>query len=253
MRSGDWLPVVRGALCTSMIAALALTGCGTKDPAALTADPASTASASVTAEPSHTDLPAPPRPKDTPAQTIELVDVGVTFDLPKAWITLYAGDVTGPRQPLVKDAARRISRTPQQLIDFMRRSLISVMSVSNKGEAGSLTDYVSVLLLPVKINYHSIRKAMERRGGRTGELEHTSSPAGVVKRLPYELQINGVTAYGVDIAVHVREITTRILVHAHSEAAAAELADQIHGSLNLGPCRPKCATPFLSTPPSGQD
>ena len=128
-----------------LVALLALAGCGGTTPSAApakastTAAPSSPPSPTTPASPSSpadTTTTAAPTPSNPQAQVISIDKFGISYELPKSWITLNAKNVLkdGARNPFLKQLADRLGASPDQLVRAFSTAVQS-MSVSDSGLA----------------------------------------------------------------------------------------------------------------------
>jgi hypothetical protein len=164
---------------------------------------------------------------------IKVEKYGISFELPKGWLTLDAKNVLrgGVQSPFLKELAGRLGTTPDQLVKVFS-SAVQTMSVSDAGAVGGFVDNVNTVGQEGDLNDDQLKLQLATIGARPGEITHASSPAGDVTRVPYALRTKtGPTIRGVAVAVRTGVATVVITVSSVSEARAAAIADQVQASL----------------------
>jgi hypothetical protein len=162
---------------------------------------------------------------------------GISFELPKSWLTLDAKNVLkgGADSPLIKELADRLGASPEQLIQTFS-SAVQTMSVSDDGAVHGFVDNVNTVGQEGDVNDDQVKLQLATIGAKPGELTHASSPAGDVTRVPYTLPTKaGPTIRGVALAVRTSKATVVVTVSSSTAARAGAIADQVQGSLQQLP------------------
>jgi hypothetical protein len=238
-------------LAVSLLSALALTGCGvtggrTTAPTPATGTPSFSylPTPTPTPTPEATDEPtAVPTGHSTPsspdAQVVEVTKYGISFELPKGWITLNARKVFregGARNPVIKELADKLGMSPDQLIRAFS-STLQTMSVTDEGAHDGFLDNVNSIGEAGEVNEDQFKLGLATVGAKPGAFEHATSPAGDVLRVPYTLESKSIgrVLHAVAVVVVGGGQTVTMTVSASSAARAAKIADQIQASLKKIP------------------
>ncbi|MGY2875577.1 hypothetical protein ACVW00_002767 [Marmoricola sp. URHA0025 HA25] len=227
------------------LAVLTLAGCGASgDPTA-----GATTSAPTVAVPSptvtFTDDPtddATDDPSEDPTasadvQVVKIRKFGVSFELPKGWITLDAKKVLngGVKNAFLAEMAERLGVTQQQLLQSFS-TLVQTFSVSDAGAVHGFLSNVNTVGQEGDVNDDQLKLQLATIGAKPGELGHATTDAGEVTRIPYVLTSKaGVTIRGVALAVHTSSATVLITVSSSSASESGRLADQVQSSLKTLP------------------
>jgi hypothetical protein len=158
---------------------------------------------------------------------------GISFELPKRWITLDAKNVLrgGVDSPLIKELSDRLGASPEQLVQAFS-SAVQTMSVSDAGAVHGFVDNVNSVGQEGDVNDDQVKLQLATLGARPGTLTHATSPAGDVTRVPYTLRTkSGPTIRAVALAVRTGTATVVVTVSSATAARAAAIADQVQGSL----------------------
>ncbi|HEX2896220.1 MAG TPA: hypothetical protein VHO29_19610 [Marmoricola sp.] len=206
---------------------VALGGCGSDGP---TAGPThATPSASKTAGSTPTDATSP----TAAVQVIKVSKYGISFELPKGWLTLDAKKALSGsgNNPFLKELADRLGTTPQQLVQSFSTA-VQTMSVSDQGAQHGFLENVNTVGQDAVLDDEAIKLQLATIGAKPGPFRHASSPAGDVTRVAYELPTKtGITVRAEMVAVAVDGATVFITVSSSSAPSAAKLADQVQASL----------------------
>jgi hypothetical protein len=209
-----------------------LGGCGNDSPSA---KPTPTGASTVTS--------ATPTPTSTPtrdagdAQVVKIRKYGISFELPKGWITLDAKKVlrNGGKNSVLDELAGRMGTTPDQLVKTWSDA-VQTFSVSDEGARHGFLDNVNSVGQNQVLNDDAIRLQLATIGAKPATFAHSSSPAGDVTRIPYDLPTKvGLTVRGVAVVVYTADATVVVTVSSSSAASAAKIADQIVASLDQIP------------------
>jgi hypothetical protein len=233
------------APAVAAVALLTLSGCGSsaapKDAAGSpSASPAGSPSTSPAASPSATaeDDPTEDRSETAGAgaQVVDVEKYGVSFELPKGWMTLDAKKALsgGGKNPFLKDLAGRLGTTPEQLVQSFS-TYVQTFSVSDQGATHGFLSNVNSVGQEGDVNDEQIKLQLATLGAKPGELTHATTEAGDLTRVPYQLASNGVTVQAVALALHAEGATVVITVSASSTQEAGRLADQVQKSLRKIP------------------
>jgi hypothetical protein len=220
-------------LALVLVATSVLSGCGSDEPTArASASPSSTVSASES--PSESAGPAESAsPASAGAQVVKVEKYGISYELPKGWITLNAKKVfkSGGNSPFLAELADRMGTTREQLLQMFASSVES-LSVSDRGAQHGFLENVNTVGQEQVLNDDVIKLQLATIGAKPGTLEHASSPAGDVTRVPYDLPSKaGFTIRGIALIVYTDNATVIITVSSSSATSGAKIADQIQGSL----------------------
>ena len=231
-----------------LLATLAVAGCGGTTPAATPTrtsttptsptSPASTVASPGTQTPTGTPSAAPsPTPSSPRVQVIAVDKFGISFELPKGWITLDAKNVLqgGVDNPFLKQLADRLGSTPEQLVKTFS-SAVQTMSVSDAGAVHGFVDNANSLGQEGDLNDDQLKLQLAALGAKPGAITHTSTEAGDVTRVPYSLPAKpGLVIRAVALAVRTGTATVVVTVSSATAARAAAIADQVQGSLKRLP------------------
>lgn len=219
------------AFALVLTASLALAGCGSNSSAARAVDaskPAASASKAPTATPSESPLTH--RKPTAGYQVVRVAKYGVSFELPRGWITLDAKNVLKSKNPVVDELTHRLGVTKKQFLDRFA-SRIQTFSVSNLGAVDGAVDTVNTVGANEEINVDQLKLQLATVGVRMGKVSYAVSDAGDVTRIPYRVSAAGRTLHAVAIAVVKDGTTVLITVGSHDDATAGRRADQIQSSL----------------------
>jgi hypothetical protein len=224
------------ALCLVVVAGIALTGCGSDEP-----------STQKTPGKTQTATPSPSASSDEPTadstvsgdvQVIKVEKYGISFELPKGWITLNAKNVFkgGTKNPFLDEMADRMGMTQDQLVRMFTTS-IQTMSITDQGAKHGFVDNVNTVGEERQVNDDIVKLELATVGAKTGEIEHAASPAGDVTRVPYTLKSKAtpLTVRAVALIVQTDDAAVWISISSTTDAAAAKIADQIQDSLKRLP------------------
>lgn len=221
-----------GVLTVLLTGGLALSGCGGSHAATTAKTATSNASTSASASPSRSASPtgsATPSSKD--AQVVAVEKYGISFEIPKGWITLNAKKVLDGKNPGLKDLADRMGTDVDQLVRTLSSGM-EVYAVSDEGARGGYLDNVNVIgQRGTDLNDDQIRLQFAAIGAKPGGFEHVTSGVGDVVRVPFTLPVAGQRAHGVSLIVFTDDSTVNITAGSHSAADADRIADQIQDSL----------------------
>lgn len=223
-------------------AVIALAGCGsTQSPKAATATsgtPSPSASPSASSSATPTGGPTGSPRASAGAQVVEVEKYGVSFELPKSWITLNARKVFkgGAKNPFLAELANRLGTTEQQLVEQFS-TVLQTMSVSDAGAAHGFLANVNSVGQEGDVNDEQIKLQLATIGAKPGAFSHATTEAGDLTRIPYDLQPKSVamTIHAVALAVHTEVATVVITASSSSAKDAAAIADQIQASLKTIP------------------
>jgi hypothetical protein len=213
------------ALPLLVATALTLGGCGSKDVRSATPSAPRT-SPSTTATPTADAVTG-----DT--QVVKVEKYGVSFELPKGWITLDAKKALAGsgKSPIWDELAGRMGTTRQQLVQMLSSS-VQTFSVSDQGAHHGFLDNVNTVGQEEELNDEQIKLQLASLGAKPGTFEHTTGPAGDVTRVAYELPTkSGGTVRAVVVAVTVDGATVFVTVSSSTAASAARIADMVQASL----------------------
>ena len=219
----------------SLLAALALAGCGggseTTSGANPTA-PATPAPSSTTATDTTSPAPSPTASSDR-VQVIAVEKYGISFELPKGWLTLDAKNVLkdGSDSPIIKELADRLGASPDQLVQTFSTA-VQTMSVSDDGAVHGFVDNVNTVGQEGAVNDDQVKLQLATIGAKPGEITHAGSPAGDVTRVPYTLPTKtGPIVRAVALAVRTGTATVVVTISSSTAARAGAIADQVQESL----------------------
>lgn len=220
----------RRVAALAVVAGLALSACGGSAVKATSTPTASTPTASTTSSPSPSSTPARGR-----TQVVKVRKYGISFELPKGWITLNAKKILTKDNPGIKDLAKRMGTTPDQLNRTLAAGM-EVYAVTDEGAVSGYLDNVNVTgQRGTDLNDDQIKLQFAALGAKLGTFQHTTTAAGDVTRVSFSLPVAGRQAYGVSVVVFTEDSTVNITAGAHSASIAGELADMIEGSLKTIP------------------
>jgi hypothetical protein len=224
------VPALLRAGCVGAVVGLALTSCGGTPEKTALAPKAPRASTSSTSSPS-----TPPSTKRGRTQVVKVKKYGISFELPKGWITLNAKKVLTRDNPGLKSLAKRMGTTTDQLNRTLAAGM-EVYAVTDKGAVGGYLDNVNVTgQRGTELNDDQIKLQFAAIGAKLGTFQHTTTPAGDITRVSFTLPIAGRTAYGVSVIVFTDDSTVNITAGGHSADVADNLANRIEGSLTTIP------------------
>ncbi len=165
------------------------------------------------------------------AQVVEVDGYGISFELPKAWMTLDAKEVLDSSNPVFEEVAARMGMTSQQFVESIGASVLT-FSITDRGAVRGFVDNVnSVGMSRSEFSDDRIKLQLATIGAKPARFEHATSAAGDVIRVPYRWRITGTTVHGVLILVDVGDAATQITVSSHAAGTADKLADRIQRSL----------------------
>lgn len=241
---------LRPALVPAAVAAaLVLTGCGSgsapKAQHGPTSSPTSTSSGfgepsgepsadgSASAEPSS---PATSTGHARPGfQLVRVKKYGVTYEVPRGWISLSAGGVLRQDSPVVTLLSRRLGQSPQSIVESMRHTLLAI-SVSDRGAVAGFLENVNAAASNVdSVTDDEIRLQLAQIGARPTSIDHVDSPIGRIVRVAYTMTLGTHRFNGVMLGVTTDEGFFSITVSSHDAASAKARADEVQGSLALIP------------------
>jgi hypothetical protein len=210
-----------------VVTTLTLGGCGSNDapsatPTAPRTSPTATATETPTAEAPTGDT-----------QVVKVEKYGVSFELPKGWITLDAKKALAGsgKSPIWDELAGRMGTTRQQLVQMLSSS-VQTFSVSDQGARHGFLENVNTVGQEEELNDEQIKLQLATLGAKPGAFEHTTSAAGDVTRVAYELPTKaGLTVRAVVVAVTVDGATVFVTVSSSTAASAARIADMVQASL----------------------
>lgn len=191
-------------------------------------------------------------------QVVRVDKYGISFELPQGWINLNVKSALRSSSPLrskpaFKQVVRQLGTTPKRLIELMRKSY-ETYSFSLQPPVEGVSDSVNSVGIPLAhVTDARLKQTLARTGATLGTIEHSSSAAGDVTRVPLTLRAGGRTVHGVGIVVDVGDALVQITVSSHASAAAGELADQIQASLrpiDAAPETPSKQAPHATRSPS---
>lgn len=220
------VPAILRAGSVAAVVGLALTSCGGTPEKATTAPRTPAASTSATSSPS-----SPSRTTHGRTQVVKVKKYGISFELPKGWITLNARKVLTGDNPGIKALAKRMGTSADQLNRTLAAGM-EVYAVTDTGAVGGYLDNVNVTgQRGTELNDDQIKLQFAAIGAKLGTVQHATTPAGDITRVSFTLPIAGRTAYGVSVIVFTGDSTVNITAGAHSADVADDLADRIEGSL----------------------
>jgi hypothetical protein len=228
------------ALAVTGVTALALAGCGTsttpKAASASTPIPSPSASSSASSTATATPTEEPTETASAGAEVVKVKKYGISFELPKGWITLDAKKALegGGTNPFLKDLADRLGASPEQLMQSFS-TYVQTFSVSGEGAKHGFLANVNSVGQEGEVNDEQIKLQLATLGAKPGQLDHATTDAGDLTRVPYELKSHGLTIHVVALAVHPAGATVVVTVSASSTEDADALADQIQASLKKIP------------------
>jgi len=171
-------------------------------------------------------------------QVVKVAKYGISFELPKGWITIDAKKVLqggGGKNPVLDDLARRLGTPRDQLVRAFS-SMVQTMSVSDRGAMHGFLENVNSVGQDVEVNDDQLKLQLATVGAKAAGLEHATTDAGDLTRVAYALPTKaGITIHAVVLAVHTDTATVAVTVSAGTAARAAELADGIQSSLKRMP------------------
>lgn len=204
---------------------VAVGGCATTP--TRTADrPAATVTAS-----EHADDASDTDPVGQDAQVVEIAKYDLAFEIPAGWMSLDARNLLDPSNPAVKELADRMGASPEQFVEGLGKAVLT-FSITDEGAVDGFVDNVNSVEVPqADFNDDQLKLDLASMGAKPEEPEHVSTPAGEITRVPYTVEIQGMTVHGVALVLDAGEAATSITVSSHSPVKAEELADQIVASL----------------------
>jgi hypothetical protein len=216
-----------------LAAGLVLTGCGGSSSPKAGASPTASTSASTSSSPSSAST------AKGKAQVVKVTKYGISFEVPKGWITLNAKKVLkgggSGKNPFLDEIAGRLGMTRDQLVQAFS-TLVQTMSVSDEGANHGLLDNVNSVGQDTDVNDDQLKLQLATVGAKAEEFEHATTDAGAVTRAAYQLSSKaGLTVHGVAIAVHTSTATVLITVSSSSAKNAEQLADHVQASLEKIP------------------
>jgi hypothetical protein len=217
-----------------LTATVGLTACGGGDDSSATADsaPTSTPTSAPTSEP--TSAPTSDATDSGDSQTGTLVRIdqyGVSYRVPKGWISVDGKDLLKPDNPVLKEVAEHMGVSVDQLISSIGTH-IQAYSVSDEGANGGLVDNVNALGVPTSgLTAAQLKVQLAGIGAKPGKVVQATTPAGHLTRLSYRWTTNGITINGVSMAVDLGTSTVQVTVSAHDAATAGTIADLVQSSL----------------------
>jgi hypothetical protein len=207
-----------------------LGGCGSDSPSAKATPSGASSTATSTATPTST-----PTRDAVGSQVVRIRKYGISFELPKGWITLDAKKVLrsgGGKNPVLDELADRMGTTPDQLVRTWSDA-VQTFSVSDEGAHHGFLENVNSVGQDQVLNDENIKLQLATIGAKPASFEHATSPVGDVTRIPYDLPTKvGLTVRGVAVVVYTADATVIITVSSSSAASAAKIADQVVASLD---------------------
>jgi hypothetical protein len=233
------LPLVLVLLTMSVLG-----GCGSDEPTARTSvSPRATVSASEspTGSASPTESVSPTEsesPAGAGGQVVEVDRYGISFEVPRGWITLDAKKVLeggGGKNPFLDEMADRLSMTREQLMQSFT-NLVQTMSVSDEGAHHGILDNINSVGQDGDLNDDQLKLQLATVGAKLGPPRHATTEAGDVTVISYALASRaGLTIRGVAVAVRTGDATVLISVTSSSNDRADHLAALVLGSLRKIP------------------
>ncbi|HET6166246.1 MAG TPA: hypothetical protein VFE07_05415, partial [Marmoricola sp.] len=168
---------------------------------------------------------------------VKVEKYGISFELPKGWITLDAKKVFkgDGKNPLLDELADRLGTSREQLVKAFS-TVIQTMSVSDQGAVHGFLDNVNSTGQDGDINDDQLKLQLATLGAKIGTIDHETTDAGDVTTVHYSLHSKtGLTVHAVALAVRLGHATVAITVSASSDDRATRIADQIKGSLKTIP------------------
>jgi hypothetical protein len=227
-------------LAVAIAAVLTLSGCGSSETptvaSATAGTPSPSASSSAPGTPTEDASDEPGRTSSADAVVVEVEKYGLSFELPEGWITLDAKKALsgGGENPFLKDLADRLGTTPAQLVQSFS-TYVQTFSVSGGGARHGFLSNVNSVGQDTDLNDEQIKLQLATIGAKPGAVQHATTDAGDVARVPYRLRSSGVTVDAVALAVHADGATVVITVSASTRKEAGRLADQVEASLRTIP------------------
>jgi len=166
-------------------------------------------------------------------QVVKVEKYGISYELPKGWITIDAKKVLegGGKNPVMDDLVHRLGIPRDQLVRQFS-SVVQTMSVSDGGAVDGFLANVNSVGQEGDVNDEQLKLQLATIGAKASEPEHETTDAGNVTRVAYFLATKvGITIHAVVLAVHTRTATVAVTVAAITAQKAAELADTIEASL----------------------
>jgi hypothetical protein len=168
-------------------------------------------------------------------QVVKVKKYGISFELPRGWITLDAKKILTSDNPGLKALAKRMGTSTDQLNRVIAAGM-EVYAVTDRGAIRGYLDNVNVVgQRGTELNDEQIKLQFAAIGAKLGTFQHTATPTGNITRVSFTLPIAGRTAYGVSVIVYTDDSTVNITAGAHSADVAEDLADEIEGSLRTIP------------------
>jgi hypothetical protein len=233
-------PLSRAALRAvglAAIAALTLAGCGSSgdgdtEPRAAASETTSQPSDGPSDEPSATEQTS----TATDTQTVEVTKFGISFQLPEGWITLDAKKALegGGQNAFLEEMADKLGTTQDQLVKSFS-TIVQTLSVSDEGAVHGFLTNVNTVGQEAELNDDQIKLQLASIGAKPGPIDHATSEAGDVTRVPYDLAAKAMTVRAVALAVHADAGTVVVTVSSSTSAEAGRIADQIQASLRKIP------------------
>jgi hypothetical protein len=165
-------------------------------------------------------------------EVVKVSKYGVSFKVPKGWISLDSSDVGKADSPIVRTVAHRLGVTPQQVIASFQKSLLSI-SVTDHGAVNGVLDNINSVgtgnHLPTD---NGITLQLAQIGARPGSIHHIDTRVGKGVRVAYRWTTNGLHFHGEIVAVDTGPAVLSITVTAHAAPTAKSLADGVQASLD---------------------
>ncbi|MFL6062121.1 MAG: hypothetical protein ACJ72E_12880 [Marmoricola sp.] len=235
---------LRPALVSAVaLVALTLSGCGsgsgTKTAHDPVTTPVTTPTSTSTASGNASGGPTPPVTSDGHAhpgfQLVSVKKYGISYEVPKGWISLSASGVLTKDSPVVKLLSEKLGQSPDSIVQSMRTSLLA-MSVSDHGAvAGFLENVNAAGSAETDVTDDLIRLQLARIGAKPTSVDHVDSPIGRIVRVPYGMSLGGHRFNGVMLGVASDDGYVTITISSHDAASAGSRADQVQRSLALLP------------------
>ena len=226
MRSSSWSrPLALVVAATALLGGL--TACGGSDskadePAGKT--PSSSSSTSPTGSPSESAASGK-------TQLVRLKAYGMSFELPAGWTKLGADGVLTADNPVVKDFAKKLGKSPDAVVTMMT-STVKMMAVSDKGMVKGFLENVNAVAIPAKsVTIEQLKVQLLSIGSKITGTTESDSAFGKVQRVSYTLETNGQTLNGCALAVETGDDVVVITASAHSHDEAESRIDQVQASL----------------------
>lgn len=186
-----------------------------------------------TAAPS-TGKPSSPQASDGdgvgPGKVLKIKKYGVSFEVPKSWMSLDAGEAlknVGKGNKDIEEFADRLGSDTDSFLKMLRNN-IQTMSVSTDGAEKGFVANINSMVIPVADpTAEELKLGLAAVGGKFIDQDSPDNEYGDVIRIRYTLQTGSGKIQGTFVGFDAGEVFVQITVSSLSRTESDELSDLV--------------------------